>query len=245
MKKSPETILPYQSNEPKSKQIECMFDSIAPTYDLLNRLMSFGQDIRWRRKVLEKLRALAPSSLLDVATGTADLAIDASRWLHVPEVIGIDLSADMLHIGKEKVTRQKLDTAISLRPMDALQLSFPDQRFDAVTVAFGVRNFKHIDEGIKEMYRVLRPGGRLVILELSRPTNPLIHFLFQYYSNKVIPWMGKRLSHNKAAYTYLPATIQVVPQGEEMLAIMQQAGFQHTCFQPLTFGTCTLYWGDK
>ncbi len=219
-----------------------MFDSIASTYDLLNRLMSFGQDIRWKKAM--KGSRLEPVSLLDVASGTADMAIDACRWLHPTEVIGIDLSEEMLRIGKEKVSRHKLDTVITLRPMDALQLSFPDDRFDAVTVAFGVRNFTRIDEGIREMHRVLRPGGRLVILELSRPKKPLLHRLFQFYSHQVIPGWKMSLPR-KAAYTYLPATIQVVPQGEEMLAIMQQAGFQHTGFQTLTFGTCTLYWGDK
>lgn len=226
----------------KKEAVEAMFDDVAPRYDLLNRLLSFGIDRMWRRAAIRLLRAEAPARILDVATGTADLAIAAAA-LGPERIVGVDLSEQMLACGWIKVQRLGLSETIALERGDAARLSFPDASFDAVLVGFGVRNFEHLQDGIREMRRVLRPGGVLVILEFSRPGALLIRKLYEVYSDVVLPFVGRLLSGNSGAYKYLPASVKVFPSGEDFLDELRQAGYVDLLCKPMTFGVVSLYRG--
>lgn len=239
-----EQIKPYSETDGKTKQVEAMFDSIAPAYDFMNRAMTLGIDKWWRKVARKKVAKVTPKRLLDVATGTGDFAIQLHRHLHC-QVTGIDLSAGMLEVARKKVAEKQLQEHISFEQGDCLSMRFPDASFDAVTVAFGVRNFEHIDRGYEEMLRVLKPGGMLCVLELSTPQNRFIRFFYDLYAMHIIPFVGSLKSGDKSAYRYLPESIAAVPQGEQMLQIMREAGFSQCRAHSLTLGVCSIYTGIK
>ena len=245
MKYLQEEIKPYNNEGEKKEQVEQMFDNIAPTYDLLNHMLSMGIDKRWRKKAINWLKPYQPRIMMDVATGTGDFAIKACKMLHPDSLIGTDISEGMMKIGQEKVNSEGLQQVISFKKEDCTALSFADNRFDAITVAFGVRNFDNLDKGLAEMCRVLKPGGHLVILELTAPDRFPMKQLFSVYSKAVIPMIGKMLSKDQSAYRYLPDTMKAFPQGEVMQGILTRAGFSQVSFKRLTFGICTLYTATK
>ena len=226
----------------KKAAVEQMFDSIAPRYDLINRILSFGIDRLWRRRAIAWIAAHHPKRLLDVATGTADLALDALR-LAPAHIDGVDLSAEMLAVGREKVAARGASGVITLTQGDAEHLPFDDDRFDAALVAFGVRNFEHLDAGLAEIRRVLAPGAPLVVLEFSQPRNPVVAWVYGLYSRFVLPEVGGRVSGNKGAYTYLPQSAAVFPDHERFLAHLRAAGFTAVEQKRLTFGVASLYKG--
>ncbi|MDR0891699.1 MAG: bifunctional demethylmenaquinone methyltransferase/2-methoxy-6-polyprenyl-1,4-benzoquinol methylase UbiE [Mediterranea sp.] len=238
-------IKPYGDEGKKTEQVERMFDHIAPTYDRLNHLLSWGIDRSWRKKAIARLRPSHPQHIMDVATGTGDFAILACRMLQPAELIGTDISEGMMDVGRVKVKEAGLSDKISFAREDCTSLSFADESFDAITVAFGVRNFDDLDKGLAEMYRVLKPGGHLVILELTTPDRFPMNMLFSIYSKVAIPLWGKMLSKDGSAYHYLPDTIRVFPQGEVMKGVIAKAGFGTVSFQRLTGGICTLYMATK
>ncbi len=240
-----EKITPYGHDDPKGKQVEAMFDNIAPAYDFMNRAMTFGVDRGWRRKVVKAIAADSPATLLDVATGTGDMAIQLARAIPGCRITGIDLSEGMMAVGRKKVEDAGLTDRIAFRQADCLKLPFADNSFDAVTVAFGVRNFEHLDRGYAEMARVLRPGGKLYVIELSTPTNPVVKPFYKLYTRGIIPLVGRMVSKDRSAYSYLPASIAAMPQGGEMLALMTGAGLSGPSLRRLTFGVCTIYTAGK
>ena len=240
-----ESIKPYNEEEKKSVQVERMFDNIAPAYDQLNHTLSWGIDKSWRKKAIQWLKPFNPQRMMDVATGTGDFAIQACRVLNPKELIGTDISEGMMNVGRQKVKEAGLESRISFAKEDCTALSFPDNRFDAITVAFGVRNFEDLDKGLREMHRVLDTDGKLVILELSEPEWFPMKQLYALYSKVVIPTLGKLLSKDRSAYTYLPQSIKAFPQGEVMREIILKAGFSEARFKRLTLGICTLYTATK
>ena len=240
-----ESIKPYNEEEKKSVQVERMFDNIAPAYDQLNHTLSWGIDKSWRKKAIDWLKPFNPQRMMDVATGTGDFAIQACRVLNPKELIGTDISEGMMNVGRQKVKEAGLESRISFAKEDCTALSFPDNQFDAITVAFGVRNFEDLDKGLREMHRVLDSEGKLVILELSEPEWFPMKQLYALYSKVVIPTLGKLLSKDRSAYTYLPQSIKAFPQGEVMKEIILKAGFKEACFKRLTLGICTLYTATK
>lgn len=240
-----ESIKPYSKDGKKSEQVEQMFDHIAPAYDRLNHTLSLGIDRSWRRKAIDWLRPFHPQRIMDVATGTGDFAILACRSLEPEQLIGTDISEGMMNVGRDKVKKEGLSGKISFAREDCTALSFADRTFDAVTVAFGIRNFDDLDRGLAEMCRVLTPGGHLVILELTTPDRFPMKQLFGIYAKVVIPLLGKLLSKDNSAYRYLPQTIKAFPQGEVMQGILSRAGFSEVQFRRLTFGICTLYTATK
>ncbi len=239
-----EEIKPYNGEGGKAKQVEEMFDSIAPAYDFMNRAMTLGIDRWWRRVAVRMVGKTHPQHILDVATGTGDFAIDLYRKLQPQQVVGIDLSQGMLDVAREKIARRGLSDAITIQQGDCLALPFEDGSFDAVTVAFGVRNFEHLLQGYKEMHRVLEPDGILCVVELSTPRNRVVRWFYDLYTLHIIPWMGSLKSGDRSAYRYLPQSIAAVPQGDDMLAIMREAGFTNCKVKRLTLGTCSIYVGN-
>lgn len=245
MEKTPEKILPYGEGERKRNQVKSMFDTIADKYDFLNHFMSFQQDKRWRRIAIKSLIADAPKTLLDIATGTGDFAIEAWKILKPDLIVGADLSEGMMRVAEEKVKKEGIEQHFRFEYQDCTALTYMDNTFDAVTVAFGVRNFENIAKGIAEMHRVLKPGGKMVIIELSRPSSFPMKQLFQLYSVTVLPLAGKLFSKDDMAYEYLPASIKVVPQSEDMVDIIKKQGFVQATYRNFTFGVCTMYSGIK
>ncbi|SHK79861.1 bifunctional demethylmenaquinone methyltransferase/2-methoxy-6-polyprenyl-1,4-benzoquinol methylase UbiE [Rhodothermus profundi] len=229
----------------KKRQVAAMFDAIAPRYDLLNRILSAGIDQRWRRQAVDLIAPEQPRRVLDVATGTADLAIEVARRLPVERVVGVDIAETMLQIGQEKIARLGLNDRVILRKGDAEKLPFSDAQFDAVLVAFGVRNFENLERGLRESYRVLRPGGVLVVLEFSHPRTPIIRTLYRWYAHHVLPRIGAWLSRDEGAYRYLPASVEAFPDGPDFLQRMASVGFQELLWKPLTFGIASLYRGRR
>ena len=229
----------------KTEQVRQMFDAIAPAYDFMNRAMTLGIDIWWRRLAVKRLKRIAPARILDVATGTGDFAIQLFKSLHPQHIMGIDLSDKMLDEARRKVKEKGLQDAISFEVGDCMALEMADASFDAVTVAFGVRNFERLQQGYEEMARVLRPGGMLCVLELSTPTNRLIRWFYDLYTLHIIPWIGSMKSGEKKAYRYLPESIAAVPQGDDMLQMMRNAGLRDAAFKRLTLGVCTIYTAVK
>jgi demethylmenaquinone methyltransferase/2-methoxy-6-polyprenyl-1,4-benzoquinol methylase len=227
-----------------SSSIRSMFNAIAGRYDLLNHLLSAGIDILWRRRAVDHLRDIHPRSVLDVGTGTADLAIAASR-LSPARIVGVDIAEDMLDIGRRKVAKRGLSRMVELEVANAEFLPFNDNTFDAVTVAFGVRNFENLSTGLKEMCRVLRPGGKVVILEFSLPSRFPFRPTYLFYFRRVLPVIGRILSNHSRAYTYLPETVIRFPEGEDFLKSLRRAGFDSTVQERLTGGIATIYSGRK
>lgn len=238
-------INPYGDGRDKTSQVEAMFDNIAPAYDFMNRAMTMGIDKIWRRKAISMLAGSNPRRILDVATGTADLALELDRRLHPDSITGIDLSEEMLAIGRRKVAAAGAGDRITLEKADCLALPMGSDSFDCVTVAYGVRNFADLLAGYHEMHRVLRPGGMLCVIELSTPTGKLTAPLYRLYTRHIIPAIGKMISHDSRAYSYLPESIAAVPQRSEMTALMEQAGFSDCRYRSLTFGVCTIYTAIK
>ena len=239
-----EEINPYHEGE-KAQQVEQMFDNIAPTYDTLNHRLSWDIDKGWRKKAIRQLAPHKPQTMLDIATGTGDFAILSAQMLHPKKLIGADISEGMMEIGRRKVKQLGLQDTISFAKEDCLNLSYADDTFDAITAAFGIRNFADLDKGLSEMCRVLKPGGHLSIVELTTPVSFPMKQLFHIYSHTVLPVYGRIISKDTSAYSYLTKTIEAFPQGERMQEILHQAGFKEATFKRLTFGICTMYFATK
>ena len=242
-----EEIKPYAPTGEKHEQVEEMFDHIAPTYDVLNHTLSLGTDRGWRRKAMDALGKHRPRHILDVATGTGDFAILAARRLGTEglHITGADISEGMMQVGREKVRQLGLERVIRFCREDCMQLSFADDSFDAVTVAYGVRNFQDLDAGLREMCRVLRPGGHLLVVELASPPHFPMKQIFWLYSHVWMPLVGRLVSKDDHAYRYLPATMEAFPQGEVMEGILLRAGFRSVEWKRFTFGICTMYLAEK
>lgn len=241
-----ERITPYAGDSrEKGEQVREMFDSIAPAYDFMNRAMTLGIDRIWRRRVVKMISRARAVDILDIASGTGDLAIDMARHIPPARVTGVDLSEGMIAIGREKVARAGLESRVTLGVADCLSLPFADASFDAITVAFGVRNFQGLLRGYREMHRVLRPGGLLVVLELSTPESKYVLPFYDLYTRRIIPLVGKMVSHDADAYRYLPESIRAVAQGSEMCALIREAGFKAPSYRTLTFGVASIYSATK
>lgn len=240
-----EKIKPYDGDGEKGKLIAEMFDNIALTYDTLNHRLSGNIDKGWRKKAIRQLLPFHPKKMLDIATGTGDFAILAAKELKPEHLIGADISEGMMAIGREKVKAAGLSDVISFQKEDCLNLSFPDNSFDAVTAAFGIRNFQNLDKGLAEICRVLKKGGHLSIVELTTPVKFPMKQLFRIYSNTFLLNYAKFISKDKSAYEYLNKTVEAFPQGEKMMEIFQKAGFAKSSFRRLTFGICTMYFAEK
>ena len=239
-----ETIKPYGEGE-KAQQVEQMFDNIAPTYDKLNHRLSWEIDKGWRKKAIRQLEPYKPQILLDIATGTGDFAILAAEMLKPQRLVGADISEGMMEVGRQKVQEKGLQDIISFEKEDCLALSYANNTFDAVTAAFGIRNFSDLDKGLREMCRVMKPGGHLSIVELTSPVKTPMKQLFHIYSHTVLPIYGRLISKDTSAYSYRTKTIEAFPQGEQMMEILKKAGYKEVAFQRLTFGICTLYTATK
>ncbi len=233
-------VKPYSDQAGKKEQVERMFDAISGRYDFLNRSLSFGIDVYWRKKMVAKLKNDCPATILDIATGTADVAISL-RKLNPNKIVGLDLSEKMLEVGREKIRKKNLSGLIQLVKGDSEQIHYPDNSFDAVTVAFGVRNFENLLRGLQEMHRVVKPGGKVVILEFSRPRSFPIKQLYDFYFRYFCPWWGKLVSKDSEAYTYLYDSVKAFPEGDDFLKIAQEAGYTAVKSERLTFGIVSLY----
>lgn len=239
-----ESVTPYGEGS-KQEQIRRMFDKIAPSYDRLNHALSLGIDRRWRRTAVDALGTHQPQQILDIATGTGDFALLLAKRIKPQHIVGADISEGMMAVGREKVKEEGLQNVISFQYEDCMQLSFPDGSFDAVTSSYGVRNFQNLDKGLQEMQRVLRPGGHLLIVELTPPPCFPMKQLFWLYAHVVMPLLGRLISHDDSAYTYLPASMEAFPQPEQMEGILRKAGFTEVQWRRFTFGISTMYLATK
>lgn len=221
-----------------------MFNSISGRYDFLNHLLSLGIDKRWRKKAIRILEAAKPKLILDVATGTADFALQALS-INPEKIVGVDISDGMLEVGRKKVSQRGLNSKIELRLADSENLPFPDNNFDAVTVGFGVRNFENLKKGLLEINRVMKPGALLVVLEFSRPSRFPFKQVYNFYFKFILPKIGRLVSHDKSAYTYLPESVEAFPDGDKFVAILQETGFINTACKSLTFGVSSIYTAQK
>lgn len=238
-------VTPYKDSEnQKKRQVEQMFDNIAPKYDFLNHFLSFGIDKLWRRKAVKILSAYKPQTILDVASGTGDFAIEASK-LRPSKIIGFDLSEQMLNVGREKVKRLGLDQLIEFQKGDSESMPFENEQFDSIIVGFGVRNFENLEAGLKEFYRVLKPNGVVVILEFSKPKYFPMKQLYWIYSFGILPLIGKMISKDKSAYSYLPESVRAFPDDLKFLSILQGLGFSSARQKRLSFGISTIYVAQK
>jgi len=239
------TVTPLQNSEKSKKaQVEEMFDSISQRYDFLNHFLSLGIDKSWRKKAVNELITLQPKHILDMATGTGDLAV-ASLKLNPKKITGIDLSEGMLSVGRKKIAELKKSEIIEMLKGDSEKILFEDNTFDACTVGFGVRNFENLEQGLAEIYRVLKPGAKLVVLEFSKPKKFPVKNLYNFYFNTILPFWGRYISKSNSAYSYLPESVKHFPDGETFLNKLNTIGFKHTTQQPLTFGICSIYTGLK
>lgn len=239
-----QSVKPYHSEGSKKEQVAEMFDNISRRYDFLNHLLSLNIDKAWRKKVLMRVAEQKAKSVLDVATGTADLALALGKQ-GVAEVIGVDISAGMLAVGQRKVERLKLGEKVRLDLGDSEDLPYPDDRFDAITVAFGVRNFENLNQGLREMHRVLKPDGVLLVLEFSQPQSFPFKQLYRFYFKRILPNLGRLVSRDARAYTYLPESVDAFPYGEAFEQELKRAGYRDLRSKALTFGIATLYEGRK
>lgn len=234
-----------ESSLNKKDQVAAMFNDIAFKYDFLNRFLSAGIDKGWRKKAIRELKSLQPQLVLDVATGTADVAIMTHQALHPTKIIGIDISEGMLALGRNKIEKLAITQSIELFTGDSETIKFDACYFDAVTVAFGVRNFQYLEKGLSEMLRVLKPGGKLVVLEFSKPSFAPVKAFYHFYMNVIGPSISKLFGSNKAAYQYLNDSVQAFPEGQTFLNLMNEAGFTQTYLIKLSLGICTIYCGSK
>jgi len=238
-------VVPYKDDSTtKKQQVAKMFDSISGRYDFLNHFLSLGIDIIWRKKAISLLKDIQPKIILDVATGTGDFAIEALS-LKPEKIIGADISEGMLDVGRKKLIEKKFDNIIQLQYGDSENLPFQDNFFDALIVAFGARNFENLELGLTEMLRVVRPGGKVVILEFSRPLKFPMKQLYNVYFNTILPRVGRWISRDQAAYRYLPDSVQAFPDGKDFIKILSNIGYKNPQCKPLTFGISSLYWGTK
>lgn len=237
---------PYNEEEKQVEQIRKMFNNIAPNYDLLNKLMSFGKFNGWRKELINVLSTFSPEKVLDIATGTADLAIDLAQNIpSINHITGVDISEEMMRIGKNKVLEASLSNKISFHKEDATKLSFENDSFDAVTISFGIRNFDDIPAAVKETFRVLKPNGIFIFLELTEPQNKLLRPFYKLYSKFVMPKMGELLTGDKKAYIYLPKSMALAPSRQKLVDILTEAGFKDSFYRDLKLETCALYMGVK
>lgn len=238
-------VKPYAEQGNKKGQVSTMFNRIAPYYDFLNRFLSLGIDTIWRKKAIDLLQSEQPKLILDVATGTADVALETVKRLQPDKVIGIDISTEMLEIGKKKIKKRGLDTVIELQEGDSENLPFADNTFDAITVAFGVRNFENLEKGLTEMRRVLKENGKLVVLEFSKPSVFPIKQMFNLYFKYILPTIGRLTSKDPRAYSYLYESVQAFPDGDDFVNILSKTGYKSNQCKPLTLGICSIYSGQK
>jgi demethylmenaquinone methyltransferase / 2-methoxy-6-polyprenyl-1,4-benzoquinol methylase len=237
-------VTPYNSNDGKSRQVEQMFDNIAGRYDLLNSLLSLRIHKGWRKKCVALLRESHPSDILDVATGTADFAIECAK-LQPRSITGIDISEGMLEVGRKKIRDKHLEELITLKKENAEVTTLPDGSFDAIVVGFGVRNFQELEKGLTNMRRMLRPDGQVVILEFSYPTNPLVKGLYNFYFSFVTPTIGKIFSNDNRAYKYLTESVKAFPNNERFVEVLKRAGFRDCSYKKVSFGIAAIYRGFK
>lgn len=241
-----DTVTPFKnSTENKKKQVENMFDKIAFRYDFLNRFLSAGIDVSWRKKAIKQLILLQPKKILDVATGTGDFALIGYKMLKPEKIIGIDISDGMLEIGRKKILKAGLQQHIELLNGDSEAILFGDNSFDAVTVAFGVRNFENLEKGLSEIKRVLRPGGKLIVLECTKPSMPVVKQLYHFYMNYITPKIGKIIAKNNDAYQYLNDSVLRFPEKENFIHILNQSEYRNAFYKTLTLGICTIYCAEK
>jgi demethylmenaquinone methyltransferase/2-methoxy-6-polyprenyl-1,4-benzoquinol methylase len=240
-----ETITPYNQQEAKKTQVADMFNNISKTYDFLNHFMSLGIDIIWRKKAINELKKDNPQLILDVATGTGDFAFEALSILNPKKIIGVDISQGMLNIAQQKIDKRGLGDKFEIKLGDSEKLPFEADEFDAVTVAYGVRNFENLEVGLADINRVLKPGGKAVVLEFSKPKAFPIKQLYNFYFKYITPGIGKLFSKDARAYSYLPESVAAFPDGEKFITLMQKAGFKNTKCRPLAFGICSIYTGVK
>lgn len=240
------TVTPYkEATTGKKQQVANMFDNISGTYDFLNHFLSLGIDVIWRKKAIKSLLTLNPKLILDVATGTGDFAFESLKILNPDKIIGVDISQGMLDVAKEKIAKRKLEDKIEVQLGDSEGLIFENHTFDAVTVAFGVRNFENLQKGLDDIYRVLKPGGKAVVLEFSNPKQFPIKQLYRFYFNTITPLFGKLFSKDNSAYKYLPESVAQFPDGQEFVALLKKSGFRETIARSQTFGICTIYVASK
>ena len=245
MENKAERVKPYDRDADKKNQIEKMFDNIAGKYDLLNHLLTMGIDKGWRKNLINMMSSQKPKLILDVATGTGDLAILAAETIPDLQVKGLDISQGMLSVGKEKIVKKALQNKVEMIYGDSEDMPFDDNTFDAITVAFGVRNFENLNKGLQEMNRVLKPEGRLYVLEFSKPKNTLFRYGFNLYFKYVLPFIGKITSKDKKAYKYLFESVQAFPAYEDFLKILENAGFKSNNYKIQSLGICSIYSGKK
>lgn len=239
------TVIPYkEKSEGKKEQVATMFNNISKKYDFLNHFLSMGIDILWRKKAIRMLKESQPKQMLDIATGTGDFAIEALK-LNPTKVTGVDISEGMLAVGKEKIKKKGLENVISLELGDSENLRFDDNFFDAYTVGFGVRNFENLEKGLSEMLRVLKPNGTAIILEFSKPKAFPIKQIYNFYFNKMLPGIGKLVSKDNAAYTYLPESVDAFPDGEDFTKILKKLGYKNPQITTLMFGIASIYKANK
>ena len=239
------TVVPYKDqNVSKKEQVAQMFNSISGRYDFLNHFLSLGIDKRWRKKAIRILKSANPKLILDVATGTGDFALQALS-INPEKIVGVDISEGMLEVGRKKVEQRRLSNKIELLLADSENLPFPDNNFDAVTVGFGVRNFENLKKGLREINRVMKPGALLVVLEFSRPSRFPFKQVYNFYFKLILPRIGRLVSRDKSAYTYLPESVEAFPDGEKFVAILKETGFKNSACKPLTFGVSSIYIAQK
>jgi demethylmenaquinone methyltransferase/2-methoxy-6-polyprenyl-1,4-benzoquinol methylase len=241
-----DTVVPFKDSQlTKKEQVADMFDRIAFRYDFMNRFLSGGIDVRWRKKAIKELQQADPQTILDVATGTADVAIMMTKYLSPKKIIGIDISEGMLDLGRKKIAELKLNNTIELQHGDSEAINFADNSFDAITVAFGVRNFASLEKGLAEMLRVLKPGGKLVVLEFSKPKQGFLKKIYSLYMKIAAAGIGKWIAKNREAYEYLNESVNAFPEGNNFVEILNKAGYTNTYLKKLTLGICTIYCGKK
>ena len=239
------TVIPYKENTAtKKEQVATMFNNISHKYDFLNHFLSGGIDILWRKKAIKLLKPSSPKFILDIATGTGDFALAAMK-LNPTKITGIDISEGMLNVGKEKIKEKNLNDKIELQLGDSENLNFNDNSFDAYTVGFGVRNFENLEKGLSEMLRVLKPNGTAIILEFSKPKKFPVKQLYNFYFNSILPGIGKLVSKDKSAYTYLPESVDAFPDGEKFVQILTNLKYKNAIAIPLMFGIATIYKANK
>ncbi|MGB0403865.1 MAG: bifunctional demethylmenaquinone methyltransferase/2-methoxy-6-polyprenyl-1,4-benzoquinol methylase UbiE [Salibacteraceae bacterium] len=239
-----EKVTPYHSKDSKKEQVAEMFNNIAANYDFLNHFLSMGIDILWRKKAIRLLKARNPKVILDVATGTGDFALEALS-LNPDRIVGVDISTDMVAVGQTKVKKKNVESIVELKYGDSESLEFEDNTFDAMTVAFGVRNYENLEKGLSEMRRVLKPKGQVAIIEFSKPQTFPIKQLYNFYFMNILPTLGRMVSKDARAYTYLPESVDAFPYGEKFLDIMTKVGYTNVKAIPLTFGIASIYLADK